>query len=126
MAATKKPKPVCETVFPWLRANLGKGALAALTGTDARALRAAVQIIELYAYDRRPGVIRAFGLVASQMQWSTQYLAYHAIAHVMEWDDRYVIWGQAYQLLQPTGGGPVYLNPRMDEAPECVHAPGNR
>lgn len=88
----KKPKPVSETIRPWLKSNLGNHCLAALTSTDSQALAAAVQIIELYAYDESPSVIQAYGLVVRRMQPSTQHLAYHAIAHVMEWGDRSRIW----------------------------------
>ena len=42
-----KQKPKCETLLPWLKANLGKHCLGPLTGTDAKALAAAVQTIEL-------------------------------------------------------------------------------
>ena len=87
-----KDKPVCETVFPWLRANLGKNCLGALTGTDRKALEAAAQIISLYSYDEAPSVIEAFGIVVRRMQPSTQQLAYHAIAHVTDWSYRSRIW----------------------------------
>lgn len=90
-----KPKPPCETVYPWLRANLGKNCLAPLTSTDARALSAAVQIVELYAYCHSPEVARAFGDVVRCMQSSTREFAYHAIAHVMDWSDRSKIWSKA-------------------------------
>lgn len=90
-----KPKPKCETVFPWLRANLGPHSLAPLTGTDTRALRAAVQIIELYSYHPEPEVLKAFGLIVGCMQSTTQELAYHAIAHAMDWSDRSDIWVKA-------------------------------
>lgn len=90
-----KPKPTCETLLPWLRANLGKHCLGCLTGTDAKALSAAVQTVELYAYDPNAGVISAFGLIVSRMQAGCQELAYHAIAHVMDWNDRGRIWEAA-------------------------------
>ena len=90
-----KTKPVCETVLPWLKANLGPRCLAPLTGADAKALAAAVQIIELYSYDSSPHVLAAFGIIVGRMQPSTQELAYHAIAHVLDWDDRARIWFSA-------------------------------
>lgn len=99
-----REKQKCESLFPWLKANLGPRCLAPLTGTDTRSLRAAVQIIEAYAFDRDPSLIEAFGLVVRRMQPSTQEFAYHAIAHVMEWSDRTPIWVQA--------GLPVGLSPR--------------
>jgi hypothetical protein len=88
----KKPKPVCETLMPWLKANLGPRCLAPLTGTDARALRAAVQIIDLYAECRDAGLPAAFGAVVGQMQPNCRFLAYHAIAHILDWSDRAHVW----------------------------------
>ncbi len=90
-----KEKPYCQTVLPWLKANLGKHCLAPLTSTDAKALSAAVQIIALYACARDQSVLDAFGGVVELMQSSTQHLAYHAIAHVMDWSDRDPIWADA-------------------------------
>lgn len=87
-----KEKPKCETLLPWLRANLGNKCLAPLTGTDARALAAAVQIVELYAYHPDPELLKAFGTVVKQMQRKTWHLAFHAVAHVMDWNYRDVVW----------------------------------
>ena len=90
-----KSKPKCETLYPWLRSNLGDRCLAPLTGTDARALDAAVQIVELYCFCAHPEVAQAFGAVVSQMQRSTRELAYHAIAHPMDWCHRSELWAEA-------------------------------
>lgn len=90
-----KSKPVCETVLPWLRENLGERALAPLTGTDHRALAASVQIIELYSGDPDPAVLAAWGIVVRKMQPTTAELAFHAVAHVMDWDDRARVWRMA-------------------------------
>ena len=90
-----KTKPVCESVFPWLKANLGNESLAVLTGTDRRALMAAVQIVELNAYDSCQSNIDAFGDIVRRMQPSARELAYHAIAHVSDWSDRNRIWESA-------------------------------
>lgn len=86
--------PAC-TVLDWLRANLGGRALAPLTGSDTRALRAAVQIIEQYSYDNDPDVLEAFRLIVMRMQRHTRELAYHAIAHPMDWSDRQRLWCKA-------------------------------
>jgi len=88
-------KPVSQTLFPWLKANLGKNCLAPLTGTDYSALAAAVHTIDLYAETRDPSVLEAFAIIVLCMQSSTQELAYHAIAHVMDWSDRSQIWTTA-------------------------------
>jgi len=111
-----KIKPVSESIFPWLKANLGPDCLAPLTGTDYRALRAAVQTVELYSYDPAPEVLQAFCLVVNRMQTSTRELAFHAIAHVMDWSDRDTLWAAAGLLpfkarrrcaYEPGGGEPV-------------------
>lgn len=91
-----KPKPVSETVMSWLRANLGPRCLAPLTGTDAKALRASVHIIDLYNYTPSESLIDAWGKVVRCMhKLECQELAYHAVAHVMDWDNRAEIWGKA-------------------------------
>lgn len=99
-------KPVSTTVFPWLQRNLPAGALGALTGTDCQALRAAVQIIGLYAFDGSPRVAEAFALVVLRMQPSTRYFAFHAIAHVLDWSDRGRIWVEAGLNLEDVRGRP--------------------
>lgn len=91
----KKPKPKCESLLDFLRGNLGKRCLAPLTGTDARALAAAVHIVELYACDRNPDILKCFGEVVLRMQRSTRWFAYHAIAHSIEWTDRAPVWSLA-------------------------------
>ena len=85
-------KPKAQTIYPWLKANIGKRCTAPLTGTDARALEAAVQIMELYSYHPSDAVLSAFANVVEQMQTSTRQLAYHCIAHVMNWEDRERLW----------------------------------
>jgi hypothetical protein len=94
-AEMKKYQPPAVTIFPWLRANLGPRSLAPLTGTDTRALTAAVQIAELYSYHRVQSVADAFGAVVASMQPHTFHLAYHSIAHVMDWSDRADLWVKA-------------------------------
>lgn len=88
-------QPSAATVLDWLRANLGGRALAPLTGCDTRALRAAVQIIEHYAYDGHPAVLNAFAEIVRRMQPKTRELAYHAIAHALDWSDRARVWAAA-------------------------------
>lgn len=90
-----KKKQPCETLPKWLKDNLGPRCLAPLTSTDSRALAAAVQTVELYASERSPEVLMAFGVIVRQMQKSCWHLAFHAIAHVMDWGDRRYVWGNA-------------------------------
>ncbi|SRR6266545_3677340 len=105
-----KPKPPAVTLYPWLEANLGKYCLAPLTGTDARALLAAVQIVEHYSYDPHINVAEAFGAIVQRMQPKCRYFAYHAIAHVMDWHNRPELWERA-QL------------ERLTNIPRCKHEP---
>ena len=88
-------KPKCETLGPWLKANLGKNCLAPTTNIDALALASVAQIVELFAYTQEPEVVKAFGIVVRQMQASTRELAYHSIAHSLDWRDRDRIWAAA-------------------------------
>lgn len=89
-------KPACTTIRNWLKANLGKRCLAPITGTDDKALNAAVQVAVLWTYcDDRAAVAKAFGVCVNAMQPSTRYLAYHAIAHVSDWSFRAELWNAA-------------------------------
>lgn len=102
--------PVAYTIEKWLRANLGAKVLGALTGTDRRALLAAVQLIELYAYDAEPRLLTAFGTIVHRMQPGTRYLAYHSIAHVLDWGTRHAVWRDAGLEL-------------LTHIPRCAHGP---
>ncbi len=99
-----RPKPPAVTIYPWLRANLGPHCLAPLTGSDDRALLAAVQIVEQWSYDPHSDVALAFGAVVRRMQPKCRYLAYHAIAHVMDWSNRAELWDRAQ--LEPLSNVP--------------------
>lgn len=102
------PKLPAQTLFPWLKDNLGKTCLAPLTGTDARALRAAVMLIDLYSVDGNPTVLAAFATTVRRMQTKTQHLAYHAIAHVLDWSDRFKLWNAAGLPLESIRGTCAY------------------
>jgi hypothetical protein len=97
----KSSLPLSATVFKWLRTNLDDFYLG---NAECCALRAAVEIIELYAHVRSPALIEAFGTVVKQMHPESQELAYHAIAHSMDWEHRAQIWAAA--------GLPALPNPR--------------
>ena len=101
--------PCCKTLHQWLRDNCGKQCLAPLTGTDSAALDAAVHTAELYAYEPCEQVALAFGFIVLQMQPKCRWLAYHAIAHVMDWSDRERIWQQAR--LEPVIHGTCFHEP---------------
>ncbi len=88
-------KSVSQTVLPWLKSNLGKRCIAPLTGTDARALFAAVHAIDLYAYAPSEELLTAFAILVRNMQPHTRELAFHSIAHILDWSDRDRIWNAA-------------------------------
>lgn len=93
-----KNKPVCVTLLPWLKANLGSHCLGCLTGQSGRALAAAAQILSLYSScddTAAPHALAAFRAVVETMDPPERTLAYHAIAHVMDWSDRPRIWAAA-------------------------------
>jgi hypothetical protein len=84
-------------VSKWLTHHLGRDALAPLTGQDARALRAFVHLVELYAQSDASG--RREALVALRatvltMQLSTRHLAKKSIPHLMDWSDEERLWSQ--------------------------------
>jgi hypothetical protein len=91
-----KPQPPCVEIYKWLQCNLGKRCLAPLTGSDHKALDAAVQTVQLWTYcDDRASVAKAFGIIVSQMQPGTRWLAYHSIAKVSDWGFRDELWDAA-------------------------------
>lgn len=106
-------RPPAATVFEWLANNLGESALAPLTGTDSKAIAAFVQLVELYSYSSRPDTLGAMTLTVQNMQRKTWYLAFHAIAHVMDWSHRAQIW---------TAAG----LPEMHNIPVCKYSPEAR
>ena len=61
-----KPECPMTNLEKWLKENLGPTALAPLTGTDRRALAAALHIIELYSYTSADALIDAFGRLVMQ------------------------------------------------------------
>lgn len=102
----------CTETLRFLRANLGRQALAPLTGTDYRALAAAIHIVSLYTYGGgNDATLQALRLVVMQMQPSTRHLAYHAIAHGMDWNDRARVWALAQ------------LPPMPEVAQRCANEP---
>lgn len=90
-------QPPAATLSRWLRDNLGP-CLGGLTGQDWPALRAAVQIVELWVssdHEGRRGAAQAFRCVVLCMQPNLRWLAYHAIAHVGSWSHRDDLWNAA-------------------------------
>jgi hypothetical protein len=105
------PKTPAQTIGPWLKAN-GMH-LGGLTGQDWPALKAAAEIMGLYAKcDQRAEthVLSAFAGVVMAMQPSMRHLAYHAIAHALDWHNRAELWHRAGL-------------PRLEHIPRCLNGP---
>lgn len=93
-----KYEPPARTIRNWLRLNLGPGALGVLTGTDVHALEAAVSIVATYNradQEAEAGLLDAFRAVVLAMGPNARHLAYHAIAHVLDWHNRASFWARA-------------------------------
>lgn len=106
MSATKPP---AQTIGKWLRDN--GHSLGALTGQDWRALRAAVQVADLWLnadYEGQTQAAIAFNACVRSMQRSTWYLAFHSIAHVGDWSHRITLWNAAQM-------------PPLIHIPRCTH-----
>ena len=87
-------KPAAQTIVRWLRDN--GMPLGGLTGNDARALRAAVQLVELIGYAGPSAeLLQAFASCVGEMQESQRFLAFHSVAHVLNWEDRARYWHAA-------------------------------
>lgn len=94
MSAHRPPEPACKQLFKWLRLNLGRERLAALTGTDTRALGAVAHILSGGAnVEGLP--LEAFRAMVLVMQPRTRELAYHAVACFGEWEWRARVWAAA-------------------------------
>lgn len=90
------PSKTYSTTFPaWLRANCGKSCLAGLTSADAVALNAAVEIAAVWQYFRTAADAEAFGKIVEHIQPQMRFAAYHAIAHMGNWEDRAALWSVA-------------------------------
>ena len=86
------------TVLQWLREQLGPHALAPLTSTDSQALRAAVEIVRLWATcdeAHEDRLLTTFGAVVLTMQPHCREFAFHAVAHVGDWSTRRELWRKA-------------------------------
>lgn len=102
----------------WLKAIMGKDSyrpegpgglptLAALTGTDYKALEAIDRLWALYCYcDNQQYVLIAIAYAATQMQESTRPLARELIAHALDWGDRDRLWPQVERMISALEGGP--------------------
>jgi hypothetical protein len=87
------PKSLSDVIVPWLKDNLGPKCTGILTGTDLRALKASVLIVDLMtSAGYLPTLCGAFAAVVREMQPQSRFLAYHAIACASDWSYRELIW----------------------------------
>jgi len=81
-------------IVRWLKAN--GLACGVLTGTDVRALAASCAILDVMCVAGRDSrLLDAYALTVSLMQPKAIHLAYHAIAMVMDWGERSVVFAMA-------------------------------
>lgn len=90
--SSAQPKQPAQSILTWLRANLGPRHLAPLTSTDTAALRAIAQVAQVAAFTRLSDITPSLLPLIKLMQSHTQHLAYHAIAHSLDWSDRDRVW----------------------------------
>lgn len=109
---TRAEKPPCRDYATFLKAHLGKGCLAPLTGQDARALDAFLHAVQLWGNSDRWGrrhAETAMRALVLAMQPETRHLAKRAIPRVLDWSHEPEIWG----LLFPKG------EPKQDHCGAC-------
>lgn len=95
-----KEKPCCQTGPTWIRDRVlretgEKGALAPLTGQDARALSAFLHLVSLWGSsdgDGRRTAVAAMYHTVQAMQPKTRHLAKAGIPHVLDWSHEEDIW----------------------------------
>ena len=109
-------------ILKWLRANLGRRAVAALTHHDMDALFASVAMTPLVSHAGSANeLFKGYHAVVMQMQEHTRWLAYHTIAMELDWGHRDMIWMMA----ETVTGIPFYeqgFNRRP--AMKCAWEPG--
>ena len=105
-----REKPLCQSVYPWLTANLGKRCLAGMTSTDVRALNAAVHLVELYGCTGEASALQAWAACVKIAQPTMRRFFYHATAHVRDWGHRREMWQAAG--LPPLDFGRCEYEPR--------------
>lgn len=104
------------TVLRWLRANLGADCLSGRPAADLAAINAAAHLADLWLRADKLGRTRAaaaYSATVRAMQPDSRWLAYHAVAHMGDWDHRGELWSAA-------GLPPDDLKDR----PECSYGPG--
>jgi hypothetical protein len=94
-----REKPCCAQVGPWLKVQLGKHALAPLTGQDSVALSAFAHVVSLWGRSDFTG--RRLALVAGRaivlaMQPETRELAKRSIPCMLDWSHERELWSAMF------------------------------
>lgn len=83
-----------KEILKWLRAN--GCPTAGLTSHDVHALVTSVNLANLISYESAPvPLFEAYFHIVNEMQDSTRWLAFHAIACELDWSHRAMIWAKA-------------------------------
>lgn len=90
-----QPKPPPKIASEFIRAHLGRGAFAPLTGTDWRAWNAFVYLLELWGVSRDPRVLDAMrSTLACAQTWheDVMQIFVQTIPAMLDWSDVAVLW----------------------------------
>jgi hypothetical protein len=105
-----------QRVLKWLRGN--EIPLGGLTSHDTAALFAATEIANVWcradSRNRKNSAV-AFACIVGQMQPTTAFMAFHAIAMVADWSHRAELWKEAELDIELVQG-----------KPNCSWGPGRR
>jgi len=92
-----KPRSADKIAAEFIRAHLGRDAFAPLTGTDWRAWRAFVHLVELWGVSRDPSALVAMRATVACSQTGhpeVMQLFVQTIPAMLDWSDDAVIWPQ--------------------------------
>lgn len=90
-----RPKPTCTGAFKFVTERLGRGALAACTGQDYRALAAWFHLVELWGTADDAGehaAVIALAATLDGMQRAVWPIAKAGIPGVLDWPDENRLW----------------------------------
>lgn len=87
-----KEKPAYKVAQQFVRAHLGRGAFAPLTGTDWRAWHAFVYLLELWGVSRDPRAVEAMRSCIACAQTSVMDVFIQTIPAMLDWCDVAVLW----------------------------------
>ena len=99
-----KPRPADKIAADFIRAHLGRGAFAPLTGTDWRAWHAFVHLVELWGVSRDGRAIVAMAhCVACAQTWHEDVMQVfvQTIPAMLDWCDVGVLWPQIASMVAP-------------------------